>query len=153
MDNRERSAKKRKREVKNGPGIDHKSPFEPFRSTEGVGKSRGQHKHKSKNGPKSPKLNSKGRGVPVNREFVESRENEVTDDSDAGVVDGVIPPTAQDFSDLDIAPGIQKEIVSMGFSKLKEIQRSLIPSILAGKDASSPPPPALNITNPNLLTP
>lgn len=79
--------------------------------------------------------------MPVNRGLVESREDEVTDDSDTEVVDGVIPPTARDFSDLDIAPGIQKEIVSMGFSKLKEIQRNLIPSILAGKDASSPPHP------------
>lgn len=142
MNNRERSAKKRKREVKNshtGPGIDHKSPFEPFRSTEGVRKSREQHKHKSKNGPKSPKPSSKGRKGPVNWELAESREDEVADDSDTIVVDGVIPPAARYFSDLGIAPGIQKEIVSMGFSELKEIQRNLIPSILAGKDASSSP--------------
>lgn len=140
MNNRERSAKKRKREVKNshtGPGIDHKSPFEPFRTTEGVGKIRGQ--HKSTNGSKSPKPNYKGRKGPVNRELTESRGDEVADDSDTEVVDGVIPSAARDFSDLDIAPGIQKEITSMGFSKLKEIQWNLIPSILAGKDASSSP--------------
>lgn len=138
MNNRERSAKKRKREVKNshtGPGTDHKSPFGPFRVTERVGKSREQHELTNRSKPSKP--NSKGRKKPVNWELTEVEEEEVTDDSE--VTDDATPSTTRNFSDLDIAPGIQRAIASIGLSELKEIQRNLIPSILARKDVSSSP--------------
>lgn len=129
MNNRERSVKKRKRDSKNshtGPGTDHKSPFEPFRATEG------SRKHK----PKSPNPNSRDRKRVIDQQFIEPGGDEVTDSSDPGVADGVLPSAVGVFSDLNIAPAIQRAIASMGFSELKEIQRNLIPTILARKDVS-----------------
>lgn len=122
--------RKRKRDSKNshtGPGTDHKSPFEPFRATEG------SRKHK----PKSPNPSSRGRKRVINQQLIEPGEDEVADNSDLEVADDVLPSAVGVFSDLDIAPAIQRAVASMGFSELKEIQRNLIPSILARKDVSS----------------
>lgn len=132
MNNRERSVKKRKREANNshtGPGTNHKSPFEPFRATERSERSRN---HRSK----SPNPNYRNRKRSINQQLIKLREDEVADNSGLEAVDGVIPSAVNVFSDLDIAPGIQRAIASMGFSELKEIQRDLIPSILARKDVS-----------------
>lgn len=138
MDSRERSAKKRKREVKKPKqdtgAVEHKSPFAPFRTTEGAEKS--QKKRRSVDGPKSSKPNSKDRKKTLNRELIESGEDDALDKSDAETTDDVISSSAKVFSDLDIAPEIQRTIVSMGFSDLKEIQRNSIPLILARKDVS-----------------
>lgn len=124
--------KKRKRDSQNshtGPGTDHKSPFKPFRATEG------SRKYK----PKSPNPNPRNRKRVIDQQLIEPGEDEVARNSDPEVVDGVLPSAVGVFSDLDIAPAIQGAIASMGFSELKEIQRNLIPSILAGKDVSSSP--------------
>lgn len=148
MNNRERPAKKRKREVSKshtGPGTNHKSPFESFRATERVEKNRKQ--QKLVNGSKLPKPNSKDRRRPLDQELIESGEDDAANDSDA---DGMISSAARLFSDLDIAPEVQRAIALMGFSDLKEIQRNLIPSILAGKDVSFSI--ASRITCPNLST-
>lgn len=124
--------KKRKREVNNshtGPGTNHKSPFEPFRATE---RSERSQNHRSK----SPNPNYRNRKRSINQQSIKLGEDEVADNSGLEGVDGVIPSAVRVFSDLDIAPGIQRAIASMGFSELKGIQRDLIPLILARKDVS-----------------
>lgn len=124
--------KKRKREFNNshtGPGTNHKSPFEPFRATERAERSQN---HRSK----SPNPNYRNRKRSINQELIKLREDEVADNSDLEAADGVILPAVKVFSDLDIAPGTRRAIVSMGFSELKEIQRDLIPLILARKNVS-----------------
>lgn len=138
MDSRERPAKKRKRETKKPKPdtnlvIEHKSPFEPFRTTERAEKI--QKQKKSANGLKALKPNSKDRERPRNEELAGSGEDEILE-SDAEVASDVTSSTAQVFLDLSIAPEVQRAIASMGFSDLKEIQKKSIPPILSRKDVS-----------------